>query len=278
MVAETRRRSGARNPMAKRKHSPKNGDDAAVAAPSFVATKAFPIVSHPDDSRRETARKTAGQVTSPAAVHPPRKALPIVTHEDDTPDQAGERVGAQLAAPELAAWRVIAAAEKTSGLGEIIDTPGMLAALRAQGAAINAGNMNRVEAMLVNQATALQTLFVRLAERGLAQDSLPQYEAHMRLALKAQAQSRATLDTLTNVRNGPVIYARQANVAAGAPMQVNNELPAHAGARQIENPPNQLLEPPADDRMDARTPSSAGACDQPMEAVEAKHRAEDAGG
>ena len=77
----------------------------------------------------------------PATPHPPRKALPIVTHEDDTPDQAGERVGAQLAAPELAAWRVIAAAEKTSGLGEIIDTPGMLAALRAQGAAINAGDM-----------------------------------------------------------------------------------------------------------------------------------------
>lgn len=154
----------------------------------------------------------------------------------------------------------------------------MLAALRAQGAAINAGDMNQVEAMLVNQATALQSLFARLIERGVAQDSLPQYEAHMRLALKAQAQSRATLETLANVRNGPVIYARQANVAAGAPMQVNNGLPAGAGARQIEMPPNQLLERPADDRMDTRTQSGAGAGDPPMEAVGTKHRAKNARG
>jgi hypothetical protein len=220
--------------------------------------------------------KRKKDTANPPTPYPPRKALPLLFVIGDTPDQAGERIGVQVAAPELAAFRVIAAAEKTSGLGEIIDTPGMLAALRAQGAAINAGNMNRVEAMLVNQATALQTLFVRLAERGLAQDSLPQYEAHMRLALKAQAQSRATLDTLANVRNGPVIYARQANVAAGAPMQVNNELPAHAGARQIENPPNQLLEESPHVRMDARTPSSAGASDPSMEAVGKKQRAKNA--
>jgi hypothetical protein len=212
----------------------------------------------------------------PPAPHPPRKEIPIAHAVDDTPDQAGERIGAQVAAPELAAWRVIAAAEKNSGLGELIDTPGMLAALRAQGAAINAGDMNQVEAMLVNQATALQSLFARLIERGVAQDSLPQYEAHMRLALKAQAQSRATLETLANVRNGPVIYARQANVAAGAPMQVNNGLPASAGARQIEMSPNQLLEPPPDDLMDTRTQSGAGAGDPPLEAVGAKHGTEHA--
>lgn len=210
------------------------------------------------------------------APHPPRKTLPIVMDASDTPDQAGERVAAQVAAPELAAWRIIAAAEKTSGLGELIDTPGMLAALRAQGAAINAGDMSQVEAMLVNQATGLQSLFARLIERGIAQDSLPQYEAHMRLALKAQAQSRATLETLANVRNGPVIYARQANVAAGAPMQVNNGIPADAGARQIEMPPNQLLEP-SDDCLDTRTQSGAGQGDPPMEALGAKHRAKNDG-
>ena len=221
--------------------------------------------------------KRKKDTANPPTPYPPRKALPLLFVIGDTPDQAGERIGVQVAAPELAAFRVIAAAEKTSGLGEIIDTPGMLAALRAQGAAINAGNMNRVEAMLVNQATALQTLFVRLVERGLAQDSLPQYEAHMRLALKAQAQSRATLETLASVRNGPVIYARQANVAAGAPMQVNNGFPG-ADARQIENPPNQLLEPPSHDRMDTRTQSGAGAGDPPMEAVGAKHRSNNARG
>lgn len=214
----------------------------------------------------------------PPAQHRPRKALPILSVIGDTPDQAGERVGKQLTGPELAAWRVISAAEGSTVLGELIDTPGMIAALRSQSAAINAGDMNRIEAMLVNQATALQSLFARLIERGVAQNSLPQYEAHMRLALKAQAQSRATLETLANVRNGPVIYARQANVAAGAPVQVNNSLPVGADARQPENPQNQLLEPPCHDRMDTRTSSRAGSGDPPMEAVGAKHRTKNAKG
>ena len=220
--------------------------------------------------------KRKKSVANPPAPHPPRKALPITTAIGDTPDQAGERVGALVAAPELAAWRVIAAAEKTSGLGQLIDTPGMLAALRAQGAAVNAGDMNRVEAMLMGQATALQTLFARLIERGVAQDLLPQYEAHMRLALKAQAQCRATLEALANVRNGPVIYARQANVAAGAPMQVNNGLAERVGARQNEIPPSQVLEPPPHDRMDARTQSDAGEGDPALEALGAEHRAKNA--
>jgi hypothetical protein len=220
-----------------------------------------------------TRRKSAAK---PPAPHQPRKAVTLTTHIDDDPDQAGERVGVQLAAPELAAWRVIAAAEKSSGLGELIDTPGMLAALRSTATAVNAGDMNRVEAMLMCQATALQTLFARLIERGVVQDSLPQYEAHMRLALKAQAQSRATLETLANVRNGPAIYARQANVTTGGPMQVNNGPSSSPRARQIEDRPDQLLELPIDDRLDRRTQSSAGQCNPPLEALGEKHWSEDA--
>ncbi|MGE0742742.1 MAG: hypothetical protein AB7O98_15490 [Hyphomonadaceae bacterium] len=219
-------------------------------------------------------RKTGAD--NPLTPHPPRKALPILSVLGDTPDQAGERLGVQLTAAEMAAWRVISAAEGNSVLGDLIDTPGMIAALRAQNSAISAGDMRSVEAMLASQATALQSLFARLIERGVVQNSLPQYEAHMRLALKAQAQCRATLETLANVRNGPVIYARQANVAAGAPMQVNNGVPAGADARQIEKSPNQLLEPPAHDRMDTRTPSVAGKGNPPMETVGPKHRTKNA--
>lgn len=152
----------------------------------------------------------------------PRKGAVLLVVDGETADQAGERTGAQIVAPELAACRVIVAAEGKTVFGETIDVPGMLAALRTQGQAVNSGDMSRVEAMLLSQATALQTLSARLIERSVAQDMLAQYETHMRLALKAQAQSRATLETLANVRNGPVIYARQANVASGAPMQVNN--------------------------------------------------------
>ena len=46
-------------------------------------------------------------------------------------------------------------------------------------------------------------------------------ETYVRLALKAQAQCRATLETLATIKNPPVVYARQANIAAGR-QQVNN--------------------------------------------------------
>ena len=46
-------------------------------------------------------------------------------------------------------------------------------------------------------------------------------ERYMRLALKAQGQCRATLETLAAIKNPPVVFARQANFANG-PQQVNN--------------------------------------------------------
>jgi hypothetical protein len=154
--------------------------------------------------------------------HPPRKAIPISVVEGDTPDKAGERLGVELSAPALAAFRVMAAAEGKSAIGELIDTPGLLAVLRTRAGAVNGGDLAHAEAMLIGQADALQTLFVRLIERGLSQEWMPQFETHIRLAFKAQAQCRASLETLATLRNGPPIFARQANVAAGAPMQVNN--------------------------------------------------------
>ena len=44
---------------------------------------------------------------------------------------------------------------------------------------------------------------------------------YLRLALKAQAQSRATAEALAAIKQGPVVIARQANIAHG-PQQVNN--------------------------------------------------------
>ncbi|ANP44467.1 hypothetical protein [Candidatus Viadribacter manganicus] len=220
--------------------------------------------------RTRKARAPKPVASTPRYV--PSKVFPVRSLAGATPAEQARQIASDLTAPEASATRVIVAAEGKSVAGEWLDVPGTLAELRRVATNTTAGDLSHAEAMLMNQAQALQSLFTRLIERGVVQESLPQYEAHMRLALKAQAQSRATLETLANVRNGPVIYARQANVAAGAPMQVNNGAPAHTGARQIENPPNQLLEP-SDDCLDDRTQSGAGACDPPMEAVGAKHRA-----
>ena len=82
----------------------------------------------------------------------------------------------------------------------------------------------------------------------------------MRLALKAQSQCRTTLDTLASIKNPPVVFARQANIAQG-PQQVNNGMmPAgepRAGPRETESAPDKLLEAKPHERLDTRTPRAA---------------------
>jgi hypothetical protein len=67
-------------------------------------------------------------------------------------------------------------------------------------------------------------------------------ERYMRLALKAQAQCRATIETLAALKSPPVVYARQANVAGQ--QQVNNYASAgsNAHADKTEAAPNELLD------------------------------------
>ena len=66
----------------------------------------------------------------------------------------------------------------------------------------------------------------------------------MRMALKAQSQCRATLETLATIKNPPAVFARQANIAQG-PQQVNNGMmPAgepRAGAGKTEKRAEQTI-------------------------------------
>jgi hypothetical protein len=78
--------------------------------------------------------------------------------------------------------------------------------------------------MYISQAVALEAIFVNLARKAKAQDQLLQYETHMRLALKAQNQSRATLQALVQLKQpNNTQFIKQANIAHGH-QQVNNSL------------------------------------------------------
>lgn len=104
-----------------------------------------------------------------------------------------------------------------------------------------AGDMKRAEAMLYGQATALQAIFTSLARRAHSQEYLKQMETFLRLALKAQSQCRATLETLATIKAGPAIFARQANIAHG-PQQVNNgTAPAVSRAGENDSATTELL-------------------------------------
>ncbi|MBC7751254.1 MAG: hypothetical protein H7Z73_05980 [Candidatus Saccharibacteria bacterium] len=83
-------------------------------------------------------------------------------------------------------------------------------------------SMQYVERLLLSQSILLNGMFVSLARKVAVQDGLKQYETHMRLALKAQSQCRATLETLSAVKN-PHLYANTANIAHN--QQINNGVP-----------------------------------------------------
>ncbi len=82
-----------------------------------------------------------------------------------------------------------------------LDIPALAAALGEQARNANDGDLSRGESMLMAQAHTLNALFTALTRRAVAQEYLTQYETYMRLALKAQSQCRATLETLAGIKN-----------------------------------------------------------------------------
>ena len=103
-------------------------------------------------------------------------------------------------------------------------------------------------------------------------------ETYLRLALKAQGQCRATLETLAMIKNPqPVAFVRQANIAHG-PQQVNNA-PAQPGessrARESENQQNQILEAKSGERLEFGKADAARKTDSALEAVGELHRPKD---
>jgi len=128
---------------------------------------------------------------------------------------------------------------------------------------VKAGSTAGQEAMLTNQAIALQTLFARLAERAMGCNEVVPFEANMRMALRAQAQSRAAIEALGTLKNPPVVYARQANFANG-PQQINNGV---APAREPEIAPNKLTGDQHELLADTRAASASSTAHSPMEAL-----------
>lgn len=134
-------------------------------------------------------------------------------------------------------------AEYAKAFGEQ-DVQALMDQLRTKFEQVENGDLHYCEAMLVGQAHALQAIFMNLARRAVNQEYLKQWEVYLRMALKAQNQSRMTLETLAAIKNPPVVFAKQANINQGSGnQQVNNGTPAHTShAGKIINQPNELLE------------------------------------
>jgi hypothetical protein len=93
---------------------------------------------------------------------------------------------------------------------------------------------------------------------------------YMRLALKAQSQCRATIETRAEIKNPrPIAFAQQANIANG-PQQVNNggQVPAEPScAEKSENQQSILLEKSDGERLDFGAKGAIVGANTPLETV-----------
>ena len=136
-----------------------------------------------------------------------------------------------------------------------------ISVLREKAAKVRTGDLSEVEDTLTAQAATLDAMFNELARRAALNmgTHLSATETYLRMALKAQAQCRATIETLAEVKypKAPT-FVRQQNVAYQ--QQVNN-----GGATVADNGPgthahgnnqsaqNKLLEDRSDEHTDLDT-------------------------
>lgn len=193
------------------------------------------------------------------------KVLEVAKRPDQTQAQAVAWVAVN---PETNAAFVIDAFQSNT-VGNDVNLTALIEALRQSTGQSKAGDLSQLEAMLISQATALQAIFTSFARRATNQKYQQHLESFMGMALKAQAQSRATISALVDLKYPrQATFVKQANIANG-PQQVNNT--AHAG--EIQPPQNKLLEAQHGNTLDIGATATAGRADQALETVGAVHRA-----
>lgn len=154
--------------------------------------------------------------------------------------------------------------------------PDLIVSLQRSIDDLRGNDLTRCENMLLAQAHALQAMFTNLSRRAITQEYLKNLDVYLRFALKAQNQCRMTLETLANIKNPPIVYAKQANIAHGH-QQVNNAAPPSTHAEKNQTSPNELLEADTHEqqRLDTRAPGKAGRTDKAMATVGKRHRRKD---
>ena len=193
------------------------------------------------------------------------KKLQITRRADESEEQAKARAALT---PEHTSTAVLSEFGVMNG-ASIGD---MAHELKRLTAAINSGDVRRAESILAAQAHTLDGLFANLALRANASASLDQFDSYLRLALKAQSQCRATLQTLGELKAPrQVAFVKQANI--GNNVQVNNESAAPlVRARKTKKTQSELLEVENGEWLDTRAQSTPSGFNSHAQTVAKEHR------
>ena len=224
-------------------------------------------------AEKKTTAKKAPAATPAKKVTPPRdpKVLTLEGKQGEDMPQTKARAATKASVNAV----LVVNAFQGNIMGKDVDIGELVTTMQTTFKEVNDGDLSGLEAMLVGQATALQTMFTSLAMRASGAEQLKQYQMFMTLALKAQAQSRATISALVDLKypKQAATFVKQANMTTG-PQQVNNGYAgtqSHSGIQSrtenIESEQNKLLEADHGNYLDTRAQGAASRVNQTVDAV-----------
>jgi len=150
--------------------------------------------------------------------------------------------------------------------------------------AADIGSLERGEGMPISQMHSLDAIYNKLSRLGnnVLIKNIDQGETLCRLAFKEQAQCRANIEALAEMKNPrSVAFVKQANIAAGN-QQVNNgddaTLRARARTRENAIPPNKLLTDTNYETLDDGSARTTSGANSTMDTVGALNGAADKAG
>jgi len=191
--------------------------------------------------RRKASERAAAEGVALPTIKTVKKPIPIYVKDTDEPMERG--IARTLLRPSIAhavtLTKVLKRDYGERGLTELAEE------LSEQCQAVIGGKMDQAEAMLIAQATTLDAIFGDLTRLECCNwfTHLDAAVRLMRVALRAQSQSRATLGTLAEMKNPPMTIAKQANIAH-AHQQVNSDsdTSTHWRARETQSEQSKILE------------------------------------
>ncbi len=166
------------------------------------------------------------------------------------------------------------------GMAGVVDLTESVALMQAKTEQVLSGDLSGPEAILTAQAVALDVIFNEMARRAALNigEHLQATDTYMRLAMRAQGQCRATLQTLGELKNPrQVAFVKQANITHGH-QQVNNHSENFIHPRTEDFSTNKLTGEGNELPPNARASSTESSTYKKMETLGAIHRPQNARG
>ncbi len=185
--------------------------------------------------------------------------------EIDTKDAEateGEVLSKLAIMPEWMAVHAVTHCKHYGKLPDGVTTDDLMKTILEQGRNIKKDEAHRIERQLYSQGVALSLMFDKLMRQMGLSETLKQVEVYGHLALKAQAQSRATFVALNDLNNpNRTTFIKQQNNAVN---QINDS--------KIVQSSNELLKEPEHATLDLRGAAGTISQNTLVEAVGNQYR------